>query len=620
MSIAQALNSSLSGLRATQAGLSLIASNVANAQTPGYVRETLNLTESAAGGIGSSVRIAGVNRELDAFVQRQLRIETSGGAYADLEASFYQRLQQIYGDPGTDSALETVFNKFTSALQSLVTSPDSVAARSAVLNAAQVLAQSLNSMTADIQALRSDAESGIADAVQTANTALQKIADINKQLKVSTGDSSADAALMDQRDKYIDQLSELMDIRIVNGDYNQISVFTSSGTQLVGANAAQLAFNAYGAASATSQWDSDPSKSSLGTLTLVSDGGTMVDMIASKTLHSGKIAAYLDMRDNVLVQAQAQLDSLAATMAKALSDQTVDGTAVTAGSQSGFDVDTAGLLDGNTINFTYTDNGTSTQHKITIMRVGDPGALPLTDAATANPNDEVYGVDFSGGMASVVTQLNALFGGLVQFSNPSGSTLRILDDGAPDLSNIDAASVTTTASSLSGGSAALPLFVDVTLPFTGAPTAIGGQDVGFAGRITVNPALLSDISKLVTYAPGVAAGDPTRPNFIYQQLTGTTFQFPADTGLGSASVPYTGSVLSFLRQTLSMQGEAAANADSLSKGQAIVVNALKQRMQEVSGVNVDQEMANLINLQTAYAANARVMSAVKDMIDRLMNV
>ena len=64
-----------------------------------------------------------------------------------------------------------------------------------------------------------------------------------------------------------------------------------------------------------------------------------------------------------------------------------------------------------------------------------------------------------------------------------------------------------------------------------------------------------------------------------------------------------------------MQGEAASNASSLAEGQDVVVNALQQRINEASGVNVDQEMANLIALQTAYGANARVMSAVKEMLD-----
>lgn len=75
-----------------------------------------------------------------------------------------------------------------------------------------------------------------------------------------------------------------------------------------------------------------------------------------------------------------------------------------------------------------------------------------------------------------------------------------------------------------------------------------------------------------------------------------------------------------MRQVLALQGEAADNANSLAQGQEVVVNALRQRIADEAGVNVDQEMAYLISLQTAYGANARVMSAVKEMVDLLLRM
>jgi flagellar hook-associated protein 1 len=619
MSIGQALNTSLSGLRATQAGMSLIASNVANAQTPGYIRKSMQLVTSSAGD-GGSVRLGTINRELDQYLQRQLRVETAGGAYAALRADFYQRLQGLYGVPGSDSSLETSFNNFTESMQSLVTSPDSAAARSVVLSSAQVLTQTLNSVTTDIQALRGDAESGLADSVESANNALTKIAALNKQLAGVGEISSSDAALMDQRDSYIDQLSELMDIRVVTDNRNQVNIFTNSGVQLVGSDAAQLSFTPQGTVSAATQWDPDPAKSSLGSLMLTSASGTSVDLIATQSIRSGKIAALLDMRDNVLVQAQNQIDSLAATMAQSMSNDTIDGAAATSGAQNGFSVDTSGWLNGNRLNLTYTDTLTSTQHQVSIIRVDDPAALPLDNSATADPNDEVVGVDFSGGLASVVTQLNALFGGGLQFANPSGANLQVLDDGVANTTDVNAFSMTRTATALANGRVALPLFTDGAGAFSGAISAIGTQTQGFAARIAVNPALLGDPSKLVLYGSGIATGDPTRPNMIYDRLTGADFAFSPDTGLGNAASPYTGKVPDFLRQMLSMQGESAANAANLSQGQDVVVNALKQRFADTSGVSIDQEMSNLIALQTAYGANARVMSAARDMIDSLLKM
>src|SRR4029078_5777443 len=230
MTISQALNTSLSGLRATQAGLQLISANVANAQTLGYVRKSLSLVTSAAVD-GGAVQIGAVTRELDQYLQRQLRVESAGGAYADLRAAFYQRLQGLYGAPGSDSAIETAFNNFTNSVQALVTSPDSTAARSLVLSNAQVLTQALNGLTSDIQSLRNDAENGLADAAATANNALKQIDTLNHQLMGASGTSPSDAALADQRDQYINQLSELMDIRGVTDNQSQVCIYTNSGVQ-----------------------------------------------------------------------------------------------------------------------------------------------------------------------------------------------------------------------------------------------------------------------------------------------------------------------------------------------------------------------------------------------------
>src|SRR5436305_14048322 len=115
MGLTQALNTASSGLNVTQAAMSLVASNVANAQTPGYVRKTLQVATVAANDSGNSVRVGAIQRELDIYLQKQLRVESSGGAYADLRASVYDRLQQTYGPPGSDSALSSVFNNFANS-------------------------------------------------------------------------------------------------------------------------------------------------------------------------------------------------------------------------------------------------------------------------------------------------------------------------------------------------------------------------------------------------------------------------------------------------------------------------------------------------------------------------
>lgn len=622
MSLTQALNTALSGLRANQVNLSTVSANIANAETPGYVRKTVNQTTLISGDYGASVQVTGINRELDQYVQRQLRIETSGAAFADLRADYLSRLQALYGQPGGAGTLETAFSTFTSAIQALTTSSDSQSARIAVVNAAQALAQQLNSTSNGVQSLRADAELGLSDAVGRANNAMQQIASINNQLKSSGVTDAAKAALLDSRDTYLTDLSKLLDIRVVSNDYDQVTVFTNSGIQLVGTEASKLAFDTHGTVTASTLWSADPAQRNVGTLTLTFPQGGSLDLIQTKSLRSGELAALVDMRDNALVQAQTQLDQLAAAMASALSDRTTAGTAAASGAQSGFDLDLAGLQNGNTISLTYTDTAGPTQHRITLVRVNDPSVLPLQNSATNDPNDQVIGIDFSGGMASVVTQLNTALGAAnLTFSNPSGSVLRVLDDGATGLSDVNAFTATKTISSLTGGTPELPFFLDGASLYTGAITASGTQSTGLACRIGVNPQLVGDPSRLVIYAtsPQTLSGDTTRPDFLYDRLVNGQYLFSARAGVGTAASPFSGTLESFTRQFIAQQGQAADAAAQVKQGQDVVLNTLEQKYNATAGINIDQEMASLLALQNAYAANARVMSVVKDMFAALMN-
>jgi flagellar hook-associated protein 1 len=620
MGLIQALSTAMSGLNAAQAGLTITAGNVANANTPGYVRQSSNLVETSAGSTGAGVDIAGVKRTLDQLVQSQLRTETSGGSYADAKAQLYQQLQQAYGTPGSAGAFDTAFNNFTAAAQALSTSPASAAAQSGLLSAAQALAQNLNTMSSAVQGLRSQAEQGIAGDVQQANAAMQRIAQINRELGAGAGGvpDSTTATLEDQRDQAINQLSQLMSIKVVQTGNNQVSVFTGSGTQLVGAQASTLSFDARGALSPTSVWSADPTKRGVGTLTLTSPGGDTTDLIANKAIQSGQIAAYVEMRDQILPQAQGQIDALAAQMAQALSNKATAGTAVTAGLQAGFDVDVGSLLPGNSAQITYTD-ALNVKHNVTMVRVDDPSALPLPNNPS-NPNDQVIGVNFSGGMASVVSQLNSALGANLQFSNPSGTTLRVLNAAAG--TTVNAATATATATTLANGSPQLPLFLDGTTPITGAITGSGSQDTGLAARIAVNGALLANPANLVVYqtAPTTPAGDPTRPTFIFGQLNNAQLTFAPHGGSGGQSAPFTATLAGYMGQVISQQSQAANAATNLQQGQDVVVNALQQRLNSDSGVNIDQEMSNLISLQTAYGANARVMSTIQQMMTALMQV
>jgi flagellar hook-associated protein 1 FlgK len=621
MGLSSALATAMSGLRANQAALSITSSNVANAQTPGYVTQSFDQIEVGNGSSGPSVEVTGVNRELDLFIQGQLRTETAGGGFADQTSNILGQLQSLYGAPGSTGTLETALNSFTTSLQALSTSSSGLSTQTTALEAAQALAQQLNSTSQGIQTLRSNVEQDIGNSVSQANTDLKQIAAINVRLQGLKQTDPSAATLMDQRDNAITDLAKLMDVRTVTDGANQTSVFTNAGIQLVGAGlASQFAFSSPGTLNPTALYNANPTKSGVGSLTIQLPNGANMDVVANKVITSGQIAADLTLRDQTLVQAQTQIDQMAATLASSLSDQTTPGTAVTSGSQAGFDLNVANLQPGNTINLTYTDNTSGTQQQVSIVRVDDPTALPLPSPPNVSPR--VIGVNFSGGLASVVAQLNGALGpNNLQFSNPSGSTLRVVNDltmGA----TVNAASVTATVSSLTSGSPQLPLFTDAGALYTGAITGSGSQMTGLAGRITVNSALLNSPSNLTIFStsPPTPAGDTTRSDFLYSQLTTGTFTYSPKTGLGSATAPFSGTIGNYLQQFLSQQANAATSATQLQQGQSVVVSTLQQKFDSTSKVSIDNEMSNLIALQNSYAANAHVMSVVQSMMASLMQI
>jgi len=622
MGLSSALASAMSGLRANQAALSIVSSNVANSQTPGYVAQTPNQIEVTTGDFGSTAKTTGVSRDIDSYVLNQLRTETGGSGYADQTANILKQLQNVYGNPGGSGTLETALNNFTSSLQALSTSAGSSSAQTVAVGAAQTLATQLNVTTKGIQSLRSNVEQDLGTSAQQANAAMNQIADINTKLQGLASTDPSAATLMDQRDQAINSLSKYVDVRVTTDGSNQANIYTTTGIQLVGAGlASQFSFASVGALSATSLYNTDPAKSGVGALTIKLPNGSSVDVAANNVVSSGQIAADLKLRDQTLVQAQNQVDQLAATMSSALSDKTTAGSTVS-GPPAGFDVDLAGAQPGNTVNLTYTDS-TNTQRQITLVNVTDAAALPLQNATNANPMQ--IGVNFSGGMGAIASALNtALNGTNLTFSSaPSpatATTLRVTDDNS-GLAKVNSTSITKTISSLTSGSPQLPLFTDGGQAlYTGAITASGSQMTGLAGRIAVNSSLVTDPTRLSVYStsPVTPAGDTTRSDYLYSQLTTAVYSYSPQTGLGSSSQPFTGNISNYLQQFLSVQGNASTQATQLQQGQSVVVSTLQAKFNSTSSVNLDSEMSNLIQLQNAYAANAHVMSVVQSMMNTLL--
>ncbi|MGV8996831.1 MAG: flagellar hook-associated protein FlgK [Parvibaculaceae bacterium] len=622
MTLYSAIGSAISGLNASQAGLDLVSRNIANAGTAGYTRKTSVVVNNVAGGQGIGVQTLAATRNVDSFLQQQIRTETGKTSKLNVYDDFLSRVNSMFGAPDSQSSIASSVTDMIGKLQAVATSPDSPAARQTFLSSASSMATQLNSMSQQLQSMRLEAEQNISTSVDTANKALQSIADLNNQIAQRRATNVSVADLQDQRDIAIDSLSKLMDIKSVQRDDGTVAVFTGGGQLLLDKQPVNLTFDEHTSLDATSSYNVDPTKRTVGTITL-RNGSTSVDLIASGAFRSGAISGYIDMRDKVLPQAQAQLDELASQMALALSTETTAGAPVTSGAATGASVDTSNMLAGNTINLTYTDTPAGTQHKVTIVKVTDPSVLPLAATATSDPNDTVIGINFNQPMAGILADMQAALPSSVVVANPSGSTISFVDDGAAGTTDVNAVSTSVTSTGLVDGGTGIPLFVDGNgqKAYSGS---IGNpsQITGFAGRITVNNAIVADDTSLVIYSttPKTLIGDDTRPNDLIARLSDSTRTYSASTGIGSTSTPFNGSVDSFARRIVSVQAAQSQNATDNATSQKMVSDALQGKYDSETGVNIDTEMSNLIVFQNAYAANARVISTVKELFDVLLSI
>lgn len=614
MGLTSSLNMAISGMRSTQVGLNVVSQNVANADTPGYVRRTISTVESQGGYTTSS----NVQRLLDRIVQHQLWQESSAAAYTSTRADVMSKVDELYGAPGSATALDSVYNAFTSALQALKDDPSNYTTRTAVLDRANELANRLNGLSSGVQDLRRQAEAGIANGVEQINGLLGSLTSVNAKI-VGSPDSPQTAALRDQRDKIVAELSQYMDIRTSEDSRGSLSIITPSGTQLFdGKPAVTFSFDEHQNLGAGSQWSADPAQRGVGTITMRNGSGAPVDAIASKVFRSGEIAANIELRDKTLVQAQAQLDEIAAQMSSALSDREVKGTALTVGAATGFEVDLSGLKSGNTVTLDYKIQPSGETRRFTFVKVDSAASLPLPASASGDANNSVVGIDFSGDVAA---QISAAVGPGFTVANTATGISIVDDDSGGNIRDVLGLTARPTVTGLTDGSAELPFFVDGAgnAAYTGSYEG-GAQSVGFAGRIKVNPGLIADRSKLVLYDAGIPQGDTTRPGLLLDRLTLSERNFTRASGLDGSTATSTGTIKNFVQRVVASTGQAVEAAQRLDEGQQVALASVQSRFQEQAQVNVDEEMSTLIQLQAAYAANARIITTVKEMMDLLMRV
>lgn len=608
MGLTTSLNHALSGLRTNQDSMSILSRNVANSGTPGYHRQALTVLDYNEQD-STYAKSAGATRAFNSSLQTYYNRQVSDTSNSSVQATYLDRLQGFLGKPGSAESLDTVYANLQNAMSALATSPDDYTARSQAVAQAQAMAEQLNSLSTSVQTMRQETESQMASDVHDLNGMLNSLQEVNKRMLDLGMDDSSRATLLDQRDRLVSSVAELIDVKADYRSDGTVSLMTRSGVGLIDNGVSTFKFESAGNLAATSLLDPNASTNKVGRLTLTTPSGLTLDLISQGVIQGGELGGLLTLRDKTLVEAQSQLDEVAAGLAQAFSTVQAPAAPVTAGAASGFDIDLTNLQKGNDFLLSYTVNGVEAKVKV----VNTTDALDYKDASGIR----VIGINLSGNPTSAASLLQAKLPGLA-VTTTGASTLRILDDGATNTTDVKAVTTRKTSTALQGAGMAMSLFVDSgNASFTNTLDSDPPQKLGFASRISINSAILADNRLLVQDVVGGTLGSADRPNYLIGQLNSLQL-VSGGNPLTSSKFQLSGNLSQVIAQVVGFQGSSIASALTTRDDRQLTLDTVVQQMSSEYGVSVDDEMGKLMEIQNAYSANARVVSVVKELLDALL--
>ena len=231
--LSYALRTAASGLVANQRALDTVANNVANVNTPGFSRKVVRFESRVSSGAGAGVQLGPLMRTIDDGLLKSIRLEQGTLGALSAQSGLFARISDLFGSPEANTSLSHDLAELESAFSALARAPhDSIEQREAVRRADD-LALNLRHASATIQGLRADADAELVRGVGEINTLVGQIGDLTETIVRDTAVGRGTADIEDQRDRALDQLSGLIDIRVFTRGGGDIAVFTASGRALV---------------------------------------------------------------------------------------------------------------------------------------------------------------------------------------------------------------------------------------------------------------------------------------------------------------------------------------------------------------------------------------------------
>ncbi|MEQ8332922.1 flagellar hook-associated protein FlgK [Nisaea sp.] len=320
MSISSALTAATSGLTAAQSRIDVVSRNVANAANEDYTRKNQNLQTRIIGGQAQGVDLGVVVRTVNEGLQKDIRAQQATVSELTVLDTYLERLVEAFGRPGDDNSVSAKITDLKEKLQALSIAPELGANQAEVLRAAESVAAEFQDMTQTISNLRKEADRAIADTVGLVNTALENIETLNDSIATRRTQGLTTADLEDSRDKFVEELSQYMNINVIERSNGELTILTGDSRLLLDDTMFPLTFVETSLFTATTA----------GQPLRIEDGlagvATNPDISSEVSGRDGELAGLLRIRDTLLVEAQDQLDTLAHELANDLDTFTINGT------------------------------------------------------------------------------------------------------------------------------------------------------------------------------------------------------------------------------------------------------------------------------------------------------
>ncbi len=703
MTLTTILSTAITGLTASQRALQTTSVNVANVNTPGYARKEVQFQTAVVGGMSAGVELADVRRLVDSFLQNELVIASGSAGFYEAQNGIYERLQDLFGEPGSPSALTARLNEALSSFSPLVLDPSSTPNRIGALNDLQELANDLSRIAGSVQDLRSEADRRIMADLEMLNSSLEQIHELNPVIAQQLASGGDVTALEERRDQALERISDIIDVRTSTMSDGRIGVFTTSGLTLLDSNLRVFEYVPNGVVDTTSRFNQvQVWKQDAGTGQVTATGENF-----EAALRGGSVKGLLEMRDKELPELSYALGELSARLVDEVNRIHNDSTAVpppnaligrNTGALStdahGFTGQVSfGVLDANneivqsvTIDFAnpslvtlgdvisavntglagdgtlslsngvLTLSATSSANGVAMAQdASDPsdragrgfahffgmndlmsarGAphyqTGLTSAAShgfgssgtvslelRGPGAQVAGsftLDFmavGSTVGDIVSALNTGFAGVATWSLDSNGRL----SATPAAGFENYVVHTRTDSSDRGGTG-------VTFSDFFGPAASDQADASFSMNVIADFLTNPDQMALAKFDPSAMAGDPAvtigdnRGALAFDGLLSSAYTFNTAgdiAGFTTMLADYAGAILS-------SQALEADRASSLMEDRSVLRDELRSRRDSATGVNLDEELANLIVFQNAYNAAARIITTANQMFETLIDI